>query len=132
MSAMKSSINVKRFVLPTQTEDFIAFFSWLSPCQFMVILIQSILCFHKQIRLKNSNPENLILNGRAALCAGRDDMSSEEEEENDNDFEGRADCHKFSQPAEFDFKFESGAIPDAAMIHAARKKRQKAREQGKM
>lgn len=66
------------------------------------------------------------------MCAGRDDMSSEEEEENDNDFEGRGECHKFSQPAEFDFKLESGAIPDAAMIHAARKKRQKAREQGKM
>ncbi|CRK97101.1 CLUMA_CG010440, isoform A [Clunio marinus] len=81
------------------------------------------------IRLKNSNPENLILNGRAALCAGRDDMSSEEEEE--NEFEEQSQQgHRFSQPDEFDFKLVSGAIPDAAMIHAARKRRQKAREQG--
>lgn len=83
-----------------------------------------------QIRLKNSNPENLILNGRAAVCAGRDEMSSEDEEE--NEVEERQLGHRFSQPDEFDFKFESGAIPDAAMIHAARKKRQKAREQGKL
>ncbi|XP_070493177.1 PAX3- and PAX7-binding protein 1 isoform X1 [Chironomus tepperi] len=80
------------------------------------------------IRLKNSNPDNLILNGRAALCAGRDEMSSEEEnEENEKD---RYQSHKFSQPDEIKLKLESGAIPDAAMIHAARKRRQKAREEG--
>lgn len=55
-------------------------------------------------------------------------MSSEEEEE--NDFEDLRQGHRFNQPEEFDFKLESGAIPDAAMIHAARKRRQKAREQG--
>lgn len=71
----------------------------------------------------------MILNGRAALCAGRDEMSSEEEEE--NDVEDRSHGHRFAQPDDFDFKFESGAIPDAAMIHAARKRRQKAREEGK-
>lgn len=64
------------------------------------------------------------------MCAGRDDMSSEEEEEVENEFEERTGGHRFSQPEEFDFKLESGAIPDAAMIHAARKRRQKAREQG--
>lgn len=85
----------------------------------------------QQIRLKNSNPENLILNGRAAVCAGRDDMSSEEEDNDENDHEERTVGHRFAQPEEFDFKLESGAIPDAAMIHAARKRRQKAREQGK-
>jgi GC-rich sequence DNA-binding factor len=78
--------------------------------------------------LKNSNPENLILNGRAALCAGRDEMSSEEEAENEEQTFG----HRFAQPDDFNFKFESGAIPDAAMIHAARKRRQKAREQGEL
>lgn len=63
------------------------------------------------------------------MCAGRDDMTSEEEEV-ENEFEERAGGHRFSQPEEFDFKLESGTIPDAAMIHAARKRRQKAREQG--
>lgn len=58
-------------------------------------------------------------------------MSSEEEEENENDFEEKKGGHRFAQPEDFDFKLESGAIPDAAMIHAARKRRQKAREQGK-
>lgn len=62
------------------------------------------------------------------MCAGRDDMSSEEEEE--NDFEDQTHGHRFAQPEDFDFKLESGAIPDAAMIHAARKRRQKAREEG--
>lgn len=70
---------------------------------------------------QHSNP-NLILNGRAALCAGRDDMSSEEEED--------ATMHRFAKPDHFKAVLESGAIPDAAMIHEARKKRQKAREQG--
>ena len=70
----------------------------------------------------------MILNGRAALCAGRDEMSSEEEhEENEKD---RYQSIKFSQPDEIKLKLESGAIPDAAMIHAARKRRQKAREEG--
>lgn len=56
-------------------------------------------------------------------------MTSEEEEEIEqvDDRQG----HRFAQPDEFDFKLESGAIPDAAMIHAARKRRQKAREEGK-
>lgn len=65
------------------------------------------------------------------MCAGRDDMSSEEEEENENEFEEKTSGHRFAQPEDFDFKLESGAIPDAAMIHAARKRRQKAREEGK-
>jgi len=65
------------------------------------------------------------LNGRAALCAGRDEMTSEDENE-----ENEKDRYKFSQPDEIKLKLESGAIPDAAMIHAARKRRQKAREEG--
>lgn len=64
------------------------------------------------------------------MCAGRDEMSSEEETENAP--EDKSFGHRFSQPDEFNFKFESGSIPDAAMIHAARKKRQKAREQGEI
>jgi GC-rich sequence DNA-binding factor len=91
-------------------------------------LFSSLLVF-QQIRLKNSNPDNLILNGRAALCAGRDDMSSEEEDE--CEIVAPSQGHRFAQPEEFNFNLESGAIPDAAMIHAARKKRQKAREQGR-
>lgn len=76
--------------------------------------------------VKNTEPEpNLILNGRAALCAGRDDMSSDDEPESDEN------QHRFRKPDSFKALLESGAIPDAAMIHEARKKRQKARELGK-
>lgn len=73
--------------------------------------------------VKNSDGPR-ILNGRAALCAGRDDMSSEEEED------PSASAHKFSHPESVKIVLESGKIPDAAMIHAARKRRQRAREQG--
>lgn len=69
---------------------------------------------------------SLVLNGRAALCAGRDDMSSEDEAEPSDDHR-----HRFRKPDNFKALLESGAIPDAAMIHEARKKRQKARELGK-
>lgn len=67
---------------------------------------------------------DVVLNGRAALCAGRDDMSSDEDGNDNSD-----QHHKFAQP-DFKFLLESGKIPDAAMIHAARKRRQKARELG--
>lgn len=68
-----------------------------------------------------------MLNGRAALCAGRDDMSSEDgENDSEND-----DLHRFKRPSSFKTLLESGTIPDATMIHEARKKRQKARELGK-
>lgn len=77
--------------------------------------------------VKKSEVEpNLVLNGRAALCAGRDDMSSDEEPEN-NDHQ-----HRFKKPDNVKAMLERGAIPDAAMIHEARKKRQKARELGEM
>lgn len=58
-------------------------------------------------------------------------MSSEEEDEEEIErIKYGSQSHKFSQPDEIKLKLESGAIPDAAMIHAARKRRQKAREQG--
>lgn len=72
---------------------------------------------------KSETDPNVILNGRAALCAGRDDMSSEEDGDPDSH-------HRFRRPSNFQTMLESGAIPDAAMIHEARKKRQKARELG--
>lgn len=78
-----------------------------------------------QLVVKKTETEpNVVLNGRAALCAGRDDMSSEEEQEPDDS------QHRFRKPDNFKALLESGAIPDAAMIHEARKKRQKARELG--
>uniref|UniRef100_A0A1Y9H298 GCF C-terminal domain-containing protein n=1 Tax=Anopheles dirus TaxID=7168 RepID=A0A1Y9H298_9DIPT len=82
--------------------------------------------------VKKSDPQNMILNGRAALCAGRNDMSSEEEETNEeDDNDGRHHHHRFAKPQDnFKMCLENGVIPDAAMIHAARKRRQKAREQG--
>lgn len=81
--------------------------------------------------VKKTEQSNLILNGRAALCAGRDDMSSEEEEMDDSAAKQESQ-HRFSKPDHFRTLLESGAIPDAAMIHEARKKRQKARELGKL
>lgn len=53
-------------------------------------------------------------------------MSSEDEEDAATTKKSQ---HKFNQPDNFKMVLESGAIPDAAMIHAARKSRQKAREQ---
>lgn len=67
-------------------------------------------------------PPPLILSGRDALCAGKDDLSSDEDD--------MPTLHRFSKPENFKQVLESGAIPDAAMIHAARKKRQRAREMG--
>lgn len=64
----------------------------------------------------------LILSGRDALCAGKDDLSDDEDE--------APATHRFSKPDNFKKVLESGAIPDAAMIHAARKRRQRAREMG--
>lgn len=75
---------------------------------------------------KTETDPKLILNGRAALCAGRDDMSSEDEPESVEEQQ----THRFNKPGNFKTILESGAIPDAAMIHEARKKRQKARELG--
>lgn len=77
--------------------------------------------------VKKSETPEVVLNGRAALCAGRDDMSDEEEQdERGSDKAG----HRFSKPEHLRQMLESGSIPDAAMIHAARKRRQRAREQG--
>ncbi|XP_058119129.1 PAX3- and PAX7-binding protein 1 isoform X2 [Anopheles coustani] len=85
--------------------------------------------------VKKTDPANLILNGRAALCAGRNDMSSEDEESHDaveqEAGQQRGHHHRFAKPQDnFKMCLENGVIPDAAMIHAARKRRQKAREQG--
>lgn len=89
--------------------------------------------------VKKSDPENMILNGRAALCAGRNDMSSEDDGNEEDETDGRMQQqqhqhhhHRFAKPQDnFKMCLENGVIPDAAMIHAARKRRQKAREQGK-
>lgn len=82
--------------------------------------------------VKKSDPTNQILNGRAALCAGRDDMSDEDDDEEDGEDGdgGEGGHHRFAKPDNFKMYLENGVIPDAAMIHAARKRRQKAREQG--
>ncbi|XP_072751186.1 PAX3- and PAX7-binding protein 1 isoform X2 [Anoplolepis gracilipes] len=77
------------------------------------------------VKIKNTGP--LILNGRAALAAGKDDYTSDEEED-------ESCSHKFRKNTDkaetVKILLESGCIPDAAMIHAARKRRQKARELG--
>ncbi|XP_072751185.1 PAX3- and PAX7-binding protein 1 isoform X1 [Anoplolepis gracilipes] len=100
------------------------------------------------VKIKNTGP--LILNGRAALAAGKDDYTSDEEEdescshkfrkntdkaetvkillENEAEIERKAFCLAFGFSEIL--KLSGGCIPDAAMIHAARKRRQKARELG--
>lgn len=78
--------------------------------------------------VKKSETPDVLLNGRAALCAGRDDMSDDDEFD---DGENDKTRHRFSKPEHLKQMLESGSIPDAAMIHAARKRRQRAREQGK-
>lgn len=72
---------------------------------------------------KPKTPPPPILSGRDALCAGKDDLSSEEDEP-------VTQGHRFTKPDNFKKVLESGVIPDAAMIHAARKRRQLAREMG--
>lgn len=54
-------------------------------------------------------------------------MSSDDEDKSQEEHHQK---HRFNKPDNFKTVLESGAIPDAAMIHAARKSRQKAREQG--
>ncbi|XP_063225614.1 PAX3- and PAX7-binding protein 1 [Bacillus rossius redtenbacheri] len=67
-----------------------------------------------------------VLNGREAEVAGVcEDISSEEDENG-----GSGTRHKFSAPDHVKLLLESGRIPDAATIHAARKRRQLARELG--
>ncbi|ALC46916.1 CG1965 [Drosophila busckii] len=78
--------------------------------------------------VKKSETPEAVLNGRAALCAGRDDMSDEEPTNDAHSDNTRH--HRFSKPEHLKQMLESGSIPDAAMIHAARKRRQRAREQG--
>ncbi|VEN47430.1 unnamed protein product [Callosobruchus maculatus] len=80
-----------------------------------------VLVVNENHKKPNSPPAPVILSGRDAMCAGKDDLSSDEDD---------GSAHRFSKPDNFKKVLESGAIPDAAMIHAARKRRQRARELG--
>lgn len=64
-----------------------------------------------------------LFSSNSNSSSGKDDLSSEEDE-------AEPSVHRFSKPDNVKRVLESGAIPDAAMIHAARKKRQRARELG--
>uniref|UniRef100_A0A6P4E650 PAX3- and PAX7-binding protein 1 isoform X1 n=2 Tax=Drosophila rhopaloa TaxID=1041015 RepID=A0A6P4E650_DRORH len=79
--------------------------------------------------VKKSETPEAVLNGRAALCAGREDMSDDDEQQSEDGGHDKT-RHRFSKPEHLKQMLESGSIPDAAMIHAARKRRQRAREQG--
>lgn len=93
----------------------------------------------------------MILNGRDAVTAGKNDYDSEDEVDKSQGhrFQAKGDRSenmKFFLESNIIFSFPNssdiikeinglffklgGCIPDAAMIHAARKKRQKARELG--
>ncbi|XP_075226312.1 PAX3- and PAX7-binding protein 1 isoform X2 [Lycorma delicatula] len=74
-----------------------------------------------------NNPATRILNGKEALSTVSNLSSEEEEEEESMPGIMR---HKFSHPDHMKQLLKSGCIPDAAMIHAARKRRQEAREMG--
>uniref|UniRef100_A0A1B6M7W2 GCF C-terminal domain-containing protein n=2 Tax=Graphocephala atropunctata TaxID=36148 RepID=A0A1B6M7W2_9HEMI len=73
------------------------------------------------IKIRHNLPLNPVLNGREAEMAEKDGSSSEDE---------KGAGHKFSHPDHVKQVLKSGKIPDAAMIHAARKRRQQAREMG--
>ena len=76
------------------------------------------------VKIKNAG--KIVLNGEEAITVSNNDHSSEEEdEERGHKFQSRS-----AQSANMKFILQSGCIPDAAMIHAARKRRQKARELG--
>ncbi|CAH2069048.1 unnamed protein product, partial [Iphiclides podalirius] len=83
---------------------------------------------------KNERPkkkvtlEGLILAGREALAAdGAGDVSDDETEEGDEDSRG---FHRYRAESVRAALAQPGRIPDAALIHAARKTRQQARELG--
>lgn len=103
----------------------------------------------RQAGLSKQENKTIVLNGRAALAAGKDDLSSSDDDDENST------KHKFSQPDHAKIMIESkklidffffnelhllcltnvlvlagGKIPDAATIHAARKRRQRARELG--
>ncbi|KAK9498494.1 hypothetical protein O3M35_003118 [Rhynocoris fuscipes] len=74
------------------------------------------------IKLKNTFP---ILNGREAIAAVQEGISSEEEDEN-------LGPRYVKQSDTVKMLLKKGKIPDAATIHAARKQRQHVREMGEI
>lgn len=69
-------------------------------------------------------PPERILSGISAEMADYRSGSDEEDQEI------QAPRHKFTQPDHVKMLLKSGKIPDAALIHAARKRRQQVREMG--
>lgn len=59
-----------------------------------------------------------------------EDEENDTDEDTQNNNEDGQHHHRFNKPDHLKEMLESGSIPDAAMIHAARKRRQKAREEG--
>ncbi|CAK1600285.1 unnamed protein product [Parnassius mnemosyne] len=82
----------------------------------------------KQKSKKKVTLEGLILSGREALAAdGAGDISDDDAEEEDEDSRG---FHRYRAESVRAALAQPGHIPDAALIHAARKTRQQARELG--
>ncbi|XP_039765624.1 PAX3- and PAX7-binding protein 1 [Pararge aegeria] len=81
---------------------------------------------------KKVNLEGMILSGREALAAGAGDLSDSGGEGGDREEDDNRGFHRYraeSVRAALAVA-HSGLIPDAALIHAARKTRQQARELG--
>uniref|UniRef100_T1HQR8 GCFC domain-containing protein n=1 Tax=Rhodnius prolixus TaxID=13249 RepID=T1HQR8_RHOPR len=76
------------------------------------------------IKLKNTFP---ILNGREAIAAVQEGISSEEEEDSSD-----IGPKYIKQSDSVKLLLKKGKIPDAATIHAARKQRQHVREMGEV
>uniref|UniRef100_A0A023EZG3 Putative transcriptional regulator binding to the gc-rich sequence n=1 Tax=Triatoma infestans TaxID=30076 RepID=A0A023EZG3_TRIIF len=76
------------------------------------------------IKLKNTFP---ILNGREAIAAVQEGISSEDEEESSD-----IGPKYIKQSDSVKLLLKKGKIPDAATIHAARKQRQHVREMGEI
>lgn len=93
-------------------------------------LTEKIITTDDQVTIKIKNPisgpmvTTTILSGFSAEMAG---YQSESEDETESE---TIPHHKFSPPDQVKMLLRSGRIPDAALIHAARKRRQQAREMG--
>nr|XP_018903657.1 PREDICTED: PAX3- and PAX7-binding protein 1 [Bemisia tabaci] len=88
---------------------------------------EKVITVNDAVTIKIKNPiagpvPGKILNGREAEVANYEGSESDEED--------GPNSHKFSHPDHVKFLLKSGHIPDANLIHEARKRRQKAREMG--
>lgn len=77
------------------------------------------------LQKQTNSLEGIILSGRAAFTAGKDEVSGSEDESEEESNQNGQGSHTFRHTDKsVRALLDSGAIPDAAVIYAARKKRQ--------